>query len=314
MDWMWPRRLEVPEERSCLRLRLLSPMGRYPDVDVMAGRSLLIVREDIAFSAVLVRPQVEHGPSFERHSELEIFAIEELQFYACVALSVHPEKGMIYVYPMRHYIDLPLTCGECEVSTSWSAGALLTKVREHADTLKGMLQDDWSGRGEVLPPFLGGPRFSRHQEPFDADLFDKLLEGADVGDLLAIRGLSALFRGDMVWLHQEFAEFGVMALHVAMEASFQMIRERLKREGNPDPSALDAGAWLDGVFNPHIETGKYFGDWYEVRIKTSHPSSRCGTYPYPPLAADDFFDLRSALHSVYVYLLTSENVICDDKL
>ena len=118
----------------------------------------------------------------------------------------------------------------------------------------------------------------------------------------------------MVWLHREFAEFGVMAMHVAMEASFQMIRERLKREGNPDPSALDAGAWLDGVFNPHIETGKYFGGWYEDRIKTSHPSSRFGTYPYPPLAEDDFFDLRSALHQVYVYLLTGENVMpWDDK-
>jgi hypothetical protein len=312
VDEMLPHRLEEPEERTCLRLRLLSPLGRYPDIDVRAGRSFLIVRDDIAFSVVIVRPQAEHGLSDEHHSEIEIFAIEEMSFYACVSLSVHPGKGMVYVYPLQYHIDLPLTWVDGGVSILWNAGELLAKAREYAHKLKGLFHGDGRGRGDVLPPMLGGPKFDRHQEPFDAHLFDRLLEGADVGDWLSMRGLGALFRGDMVWLRREFAEFGVMAMHVAMEASFHMIRERLKREGNPDPSALDARAWLDAVFNPHIKTGAYFRDWYEDRIKTIHPSSRFGTYPYPPLATDDFYDLRSALHLVYVYLLTGENVMACD--
>lgn len=304
--------LDMPEELIRLRLRLLSPMGRYPDVDVIAARSLLVVREDIAFSAVIVRPMAEQGLSYEHHSEIEIFAIEEMRFYACVSLSVHPERGMVYVYPLQHFVDLPLTSEEC--GFLWNTGKLLAKARELADKLRTERHNDHRGKGDILPPILGGPKFDRHHEPFDVDRFNRLFEGAAIGDWLAMRGLGALVRGDMVWLHPELAEFGVMAIHVAMEASFQMVRERLKREGNPDPSALDAGAWLDAVFNPGIETGRYFTDWYEDRIKTSHPSSRFGTYPYPPLAVDDFYDLRSALHEVYVYLLTGENVtVWDDR-
>jgi len=36
-------------ESPLIRLRLMSPRGRYPQTDVMGARSNLIIRDDIAF-------------------------------------------------------------------------------------------------------------------------------------------------------------------------------------------------------------------------------------------------------------------------
>ncbi len=299
---------DISGEQTCLRIRLLSPLGRYPNSDVMTDQALLIVRDDVVFSVVIVQPKASHGLSHEYHSEVEIFSIEELRFYACLSLSVHPEAGMVYTYPSPYYIDLPLIRRGLGSSTLLSTNDLLAKAREYAAELRRLPQIDRQAKVSLQSLYHEDLVFERHEHAFDVELFCRLLTGASTADWLVTRGLGALFRGDMVWQHLEFAELGVISMHIAMEASFQMIRERLKCDGNPDPSALDAGVWLDSVFNPTIETGKYFANWYEVRIKTIHPSSRFGTYPYPPLATDDFYDLRSALHLVYVYLLIGENI------
>jgi len=66
--------------------------------------------------------------------------------------------------------------------------------------------------------------------------------------------------------------------------------EVLTRE---NPTALDAGALIDAeVFNHRHGPGGYFGDFYEDRIKTMHPSSRFGVFPVPPLGADNYLFLR----------------------
>ncbi|EPG4898032.1 hypothetical protein NM463_004189, partial [Citrobacter koseri] len=50
------------------------------------------------------------------------------------------------------------------------------------------------------------------------------------------------------------------------------------------------------------ETEKYFGEYYEDRIKTFHPKSRFGAYPHAPLTIDDYFFLSEDLITVYLYL------------
>src|SRR5262252_2719402 len=112
---------------------------------------------------------------------------------------------------------------------------------------------------------------------------DPMLQQTKMNEWVAIRGLGALLRADMLWQHREFSESSIMALHVAIEASFQIVREKLRAIGNPDPSAHNAGAYLDSVFNPGLVTGPYFLDYCEDRIKSSHPSSRFGVFPFPPL-------------------------------
>jgi hypothetical protein len=61
--------------------------------------------------------------------------------------------------------------------------------------------------------------------------------------------------------------------------TFQMILRLLGEQGVSNPTALDAGALVDTeVFNQRHGPCSYFGDFYEDRIKTVHPSSRFGAY------------------------------------
>jgi len=106
-------------------------------------------------------------------------------------------------------------------------------------------------------------------------------------------------------------ESAVTALHIAMEASFQITLRVLRERGTQNPSAIDAGNFIEKVFGGLSDGLPYFRDWYADRIMTSHPSSRFGTFAYPPLEADDYYDLRDSLHHVYVYLITGEVMTYD---
>ena len=95
-----------------------------------------------------------------------------------------------------------------------------------------------------------------------------------------------------------------MMLHVALEVSFQLVLRLLTSKGVRNPSALDAGALIDQVFGNELRGFKYFEEYYEDRIKTIHPSSRFGIFPYSPIGWDDIYILRKDLIEVYVWLIT----------
>ena len=94
-------------------------------------------------------------------------------------------------------------------------------------------------------------------------------------------------------------------LYIALEESFRIFRRILTAEGVRDPSFLDAGAYLDRIFNPEMDTGGYFKEYYDTRIKVMHPdSNRFGVFAIAPLEADEYFYLRSSLVAVFDFLIT----------
>jgi hypothetical protein len=156
----------------------------------------------------------------------------------------------------------------------------------------------------VLPPALGGPAYHWRDEGVNVQRVAELVGAIELTDHLLMRGLGALLRADMAWAHREIAEAALLQLYVALDASFSLILRLLRGRGVANPSALDAGALIDKVFNPDVDTGGYFWEYYEDRIKTMHPSSRLGIFPVAPLTADDFFFLRQGLVEVYYWLIT----------
>jgi len=94
-----------------------------------------------------------------------------------------------------------------------------------------------------------------------------------------------------------------MMLFVAMEASFQLVRRNLQAAGIREPTATDAGNLVADTFGTFGRQGPYFAEFYESRVKAFHPSNRYGVFPFPPLQADDFYELRDALNVLYVFLI-----------
>jgi hypothetical protein len=281
--------LREPDTEKPVRVRAFSPLGYYPQHPIAIPGAQLLVREELIVSAVHVEPPEAHGLGDEHFSELEFLALEEMRFLAGIALAVHPDDGMAYTYPLY---------GHTAVDVGLDDDALFAAAQQ--------LPTQWRGRCAVLPPISSGHAYQWRDTELNVARVSDVVCGTQLNDHLLMRGLGALLRADMCWQHFEIAEAAVIQLYIALDASFQMILRLLREDGVPNPTAQDAGALIDEVFNPGIDTGSYFEDYYKDRIKTIHPSSRLGVFAIPPLEADDYYFLRHGMVEVYHWLITKQ--------
>lgn len=279
-----------------VRVRLYSPHGFYPRHAVAIPGACLVVRDDLIVSAVQTEPLAAHWVGETPYSELEFLALEETRFLAAIALSVHPDDGMAVTYPL---------CGHVDVALGLDDEALLEAAQHYAAP---EAEHASRGRTSMLPPRFGGPAYRWRDVGVDVGRVLEVARATQLNDHILIRGLGALLRADMCWQHHEIAEAAVMQLYVALDASFQMVLRTLREQGVTNPSGLDAGALIAEVFNPALDTGSYFEEYYEDRIKTMHPSSRFGVFGVAPLAADNFYHLRHGLIEVYCWLITKKRL------
>ena len=140
-----------------------------------------------------------------------------------------------------------------------------------------------------------------------------MYERINADDHLLIRGLNGIIRYGMLKEYGLLLEEAVLALYVSMDASFSLVRRRLIEEGIQNPSAQDAAAWIDAAFNYEHDGGRYFEEFYDDRIRVTHPESRLGVFPVAPLAADDCYELYEGLREVYNLLIYGEVVDRDAK-
>jgi hypothetical protein len=279
-----------------VRLRVFSPLGHYPKHPITIPGARLLVREDLIMSAVHVEAPEAHGLGDEHFSELEYLALEETRFLAGIVLAVHPDDGMAYTYPLYDHADVDF--GLDDDALVEAAQQLATRISDHCGL----------NRSPMPPPVCGGPTYRWREAGVNVARVLNLVHATDLNDHLLMRGLGALLRADMCWQHREIAETAVIQLYIALDTSFQMVLRLLREDGTPNPTALDAGALIDEIFNPGVDTGSYFEDYYQDRIKTMHPSSRFGVFPVPPLQADDYFFLRHGMVEVYHWLITKKKL------
>lgn len=280
------------------RLRLFSPLGHYPASSVEHQNASLIVSNEIVFSVVRVLDQARHGITTHHYTEFDFLSLEEIRFLAAISLSLRPDEGAFYTYPLPLYKDIP-------ARPTLDREELHRSALEFARTLDAnRYQDPTRYRAAVLPPLLGGPQYPMHTRSVDAPVFRAVMQKAKLVDHLQIRGLGALISSGMLSQRYELGDAAAMMLHVALEVSFQLVLRLLTSKGVRNPSALDAGALIDQVFGNELRGFKYFEEYYEDRIKTIHPSSRFGIFPYSPIGWDDIYILRKDLIEVYVWLIT----------
>src|SRR5271166_1562890 len=239
---------------------------------------------------------IQHDSTPETVSEIEFLTLEETRFLGCLTISWPDADGMLRVYPIPRHIDIPL-------ALSSPRDELLDAARRHALSV----QDCWDSMGLVLPPVAGGPNYGCQSREADEGLVRRLCDAVLPSHNLMIRGLAALVRADMLWVRQEFGEPAIATLHIAREASMQIIFNILRGEGNPAPSSRHASDRLALAFGDDPRGDQYFEGYYENRLTITHPASRFGTFISPPLLADDFYDLRADLIAVYIWLLGGNN-------
>jgi hypothetical protein len=146
-------------------------------------------------------------------------------------------------------------------------------------------------------------------EEYGMARFAPAFNAIDPENFVLMRGLQALVKADMLGRHQEFGEESVISTFIALEASFQLVLRKLKKEGLSNPSAHDAAQWMHrhfdepwGIDAPEA-LDKYFDEFYRNRISTLHPACRFGDFPFSLTMWDDALHLRAILRQVFSFLV-----------
>ncbi|ANG63503.1 hypothetical protein A8C75_14170 [Marinobacterium aestuarii] len=215
---------------------------------------------------------------------------QEVRFWASILLCEDADGPKILLYP--------------EHTTFALLDSQSVDLRD-GDTqleLRRLVIDGVASNGEALAPI------HLFENEVNLDRQAELLSQIGETDHVLLRGVTCLIKCDMLSRYYEFTEEATIVAFIALEASFSLVVNALKVNGIANPSATDAGRWLDDTFNRPlgIDPGerKYFEELYEQRVITMHPSSRYGDCPYAPLAVDDLFDLRRDLREVFAYLVS----------
>jgi hypothetical protein len=289
LTYWWPR-------HDGVMVRLLSPLSNCPVGTTNHRDGAIVLRPELA---AMMTVFAELKPPENYYSEIDYLSPFEVRFIASIMLSRVVDGGFCSLYAVPYAMEV--RCDSIDLSDTSTVNSLM---------------DDFIGfircspfEGVHKPPLLGGFPYShndwaelKHERQLE------IFRNIDVNDHLLIRGLGALIRATMLQAFPEFLENSAMSLYVALEASFEIVREHLCAEGNLNPTATDAGRFIGkALFGVKEEYDGYFADFWEDRVKTIHPVSAYGVFPGAGLSHDDVWGLQETLLHVYDFLVT-ENV------
>lgn len=252
----------------------------------------------------------EPYPEKELYSELQWLTVAEIRTYGALMLGVDRERGYSAFYP--HPIRLSLECQPGDDAIAWAKEfikpLLIEKLREdgfHDPNSAVEAKNIYQSLKDIsLPPVAGGPAYDLRKQVVDYELAEELFEAIDPEDVIVIRGVATYIKAAMLHFHHQFFEEALNTLYISLEASFRIVLGILEAAGNPAPTSKDAATFIRDALHDHRQIERYFEEDYERRIISFHPESRLGNYPYPPMSAEDYYDLFVELQEVYQYLLT----------
>jgi hypothetical protein len=287
--------------------RVLSPKGIYPSENTCFDEGIYIAGEDLCFSIVENRKPY---PEDELYSELQWLNVSEIRTYGALMLAVDRQLGYSAFYP--HPISLHLNCERPTDPIMWALKVIKPMLLDHLNQpdvqrpgFPSVDVNPYRHTTDIpLPTIAGGPPYDLRKGVVDQDLAQQLFSAMDPADILIMRGVATYIKAAMLHFHYQFFEEALNTLYISLEASFRIVLAILKETGNPNPTAVDAASYIHDALHDINRVGKYFEEDYERRIISLHPESRFGNYPYPPMTAEDYYDLFAELQEVYQYVLT----------
>lgn len=280
-------------------VRLLLPLGVYPDKLINTNDSILYVSEEICFS---IAPYSAEIIDSDYYSEVEWATLNEIKLYASIVLSVAPGEGYLNMYPFMyaHYLDLN-NISEVSNKLDEIKHLLIKEINTPKNGSKSSIYKN--NKESFVPTICGGFSYDLREKDLRSEIQRDIYSKFKTSNHLLIRGVSTLLRSRMLSRHLHFMEEAINATFISLEASFRLVLNELKSQGTLNPSSRDAAKYIASVFLSEA-TGKYFEEYYDSRIMSFHPESRFGIFPHAPLAADDHFDLFDNLSEVYTYLIS----------
>lgn len=269
------------------RVRLMSPLGVYPDHSIIFKDAAFIVNSDLCFSIVRI---VKEDWGF---SEVDSLSPLDIPLLGSLLLS---RAG--YPYPISG-VELEsatqeLLNADCIAECRQHLLAHIEAEKTHAHRASAV----------HLPSASGGHPY----EMYDfGDVQEKVLDcmsRLESADAVVLRGVGSLLKAQMAWTHGEFADAACIYLWIALDAAHSLTLRKLRESGVRNPTSKDASTYLNTVVGFETPWEKFFEEDYENRIRAIHPDNRYGAEARPQFLADDFYELRHLLIPYFAYLIT----------
>ncbi|MFA0026295.1 hypothetical protein AB4369_25690, partial [Vibrio sp. 10N.261.49.A5] len=253
--------LEYKERNSATHtVRLLSPMGLYPNESVIIGNSIAYFGNDISF-VITPLDDVESN-----YSEVAWLKLNEIRLLSSILLSIDDGMLLLHPHPHLHYIKI-----NNEVSPSDILDLLRSHLfqaiavpNSHQDIRghKFLEQNPYNYNSSVDLPIVGEQRYRHRDNCINLEVLLKLHAQIDITDKLLMRALATLLRSSLLMCYSHLLEEAINSTFISLDASFSMVQRRLRALGNSSPSSKDASEFISNVFNTDGPE-KYFQCYYE---------------------------------------------------
>lgn len=284
-------RIAEKDERQRIVLRPLASSSLLPEQSCLSSNSSLIVEEGLSFFAARI---VED----EEYFELAWSTPEEISLMAALTIGANPDFGKVCLFPARWPVYV---ADEGQDLSSAVAVENATKLLRQK-LLESRNPNNW----EEMPPFVTERPYGFNRGmPLSPEYVSRLIASIDTNNHVLVRGLSHLLKTSMLkQLSSSFIDTACLEIYVALEATLDLILERLRQAGHPNPSNRDASRYIQEAFGQPHKVDKYYEQYYEDRIKAVHPNSRFGASNFTPLYVDDLYMLYEDLLRNFEFLIT----------
>jgi len=276
---------------SGFHVRLMSPLGIYPDCSIILPDAAFAAAPDLCFSIIRI---VKEDWGF---SEVDSLAPIDIPLFGSLILS-----GAGYPYP---FSGVTLESDKQEALTA----GCIAECRQHLLTV---LEEQKAHEGPSAiahrPPVLGGRAYDLHNYGEITARVRNCKALLETASPVILRGVGSLIKAQMAWRHGEFADAACIYLWIALDAAHSLTLQKLRESGIQNPTARDASDYFNEIAGFETPWEKFFEEDYENRIRAIHPDNRFGAEARPQFQADDFYELNELLVPYFRYLVAGEFV------
>jgi hypothetical protein len=278
-----------PTEKG-FRVRLMSPLGRYPADSFCSESAALIVSPEISFSIVRMSRNVWGSAEREILTELEI------PLFGSILLAGEAGKPHLFPYPTSYSVFLKIDSFEDRHILECKSSLLETIQKKTCE---------YPTSFSHKPPLLGGVKYDFvPSKSADDDRRLVLRHLQTIANPIILRGVSCLLKARMAFQYREFGEAACIFLWIALDAAHSLVLQKLRESGIANPTSEDAARYFEKISGYGTEWDKFFEDDYENRIRAIHPDNRFGAEAIPQFEADDFYELNEMLIPLFYFFVT----------
>jgi hypothetical protein len=283
--------------RSFIRVRELSPLGRYPNAEIVCHRSVYRIHRGRPYVVSEISPTEEAKWSYG--SELADWSRQEVRMASAISCV---ERGGFIAYMTSGAFDIPHAV-LMQVATADRSDLALECAA--------LLAEAWdrSPSGRYRRAQMTAPPFEFGDYRRDVSAAKRFYAGFRISNPLLLRTASHYLKATMLWATDSFREEALASLMFALEGCLLLFQEvegaQTARLDRPLLSDIFRRTYCYGEATMHfVEEGI---GWGANRAQMIHPQLADENGWKPLIFGEDYYGFDKLVRALLTYLITGRS-------